>query len=43
MNIFIGLLLLVTLVSVIQAEPTQEELDDHFIYLGNHGKIYWKL
>ncbi|CAO1360214.1 unnamed protein product [Diamesa hyperborea] len=36
MNIFIGLMLVISVVTLIQADPTQEELDSHFIYLGNH-------
>ena len=39
MNVLICLMFLISL-ALIQANPTKEELDAHFIFLGNHGKIH---
>lgn len=39
MNILISLVFLISL-TLIQADPTMKELDAHFMYLGNHGKVY---
>lgn len=38
MKFVISLVFLISF-ALVQAVPTKEELDDHFIYLGNHGKI----